>query len=114
MGLQRKHVDVEHMTVQIEQAIVVPHQGVETLGPPKSEAGRRTLAIPPNLRKVLIDHLAHHVDPGPEAWLFTNENGSRLPIRTLDRVWVKVRKAIGRPDLHLHDLRHSGLTWVAA
>ena len=21
---------------------------------------------------------------------------------------------IGRPDLHLHDLRHSGLTWVAA
>ncbi|MDA8356539.1 MAG: tyrosine-type recombinase/integrase, partial [Actinomycetota bacterium] len=24
------------------------------------------------------------------------------------------RRAVGRPDLHLHDLRHSGLTWSAA
>jgi integrase len=114
IGLQRKHVDVDQMTVHIEQSVVVPHKGVEILGPPKSEAGRRTLAIPPNLKQVLIDHLARHVEPGPEAWLFTNETGSRLPTHKFNRVWVKVRSDIGRPDLHLHDLRHSGLTWVAA
>lgn len=114
IGLQRKHIDVGQMTVQIEQSVVVPHKGVETLGPPKSEAGRRTLAIPPNLKQVLIDHLAVHVEAEPEAWMFTNETGSRLPTHKLNRVWVKVRVDIGRPDLHLHDLRHSGLTWVAA
>jgi hypothetical protein len=34
--------------------------------------------------------------------------------RNLNRAWVTARRAIGRPDLHLHDLRHSGLTWSAA
>ena len=33
---------------------------------------------------------------------------------TLDRVWQRARKTVGRPDLFLHDLRHSGLTWAAA
>jgi integrase len=32
----------------------------------------------------------------------------------LDRAWRKARAAIGRPDLHFHDLRHSGLTWASA
>ena len=33
---------------------------------------------------------------------------------TLNRVWQRARKTVGRPDLFLHDLRHSGLTWAAA
>jgi hypothetical protein len=32
----------------------------------------------------------------------------------LASAWSDARKAIGRPELHLHDLRHSGLTWSAA
>jgi integrase len=31
-----------------------------------------------------------------------------------DRRWERARLAAGRPDLRLHDLRHSGLTWLAA
>lgn len=34
--------------------------------------------------------------------------------RTLDRAWVTARKSVGRTDLHLHDLRHVGLTLAAA
>jgi hypothetical protein len=33
---------------------------------------------------------------------------------TLNRVWQRARKTIGRTDVFLHDLRHSGLTWAAA
>jgi integrase len=33
---------------------------------------------------------------------------------TLNRVWQRARKTIGRTDLHYHDLRHTGLTWAAA
>lgn len=33
---------------------------------------------------------------------------------TLNRVWQRARKTIGRQEIFLHDLRHSGLTWAAA
>lgn len=33
---------------------------------------------------------------------------------TINRIWQRARKAIGRTDLFYHDLRHSGLTWAAA
>ena len=36
-----------------------------------------------------------------------------IPV-TLDRVWQRARRKIGRTDLHYHDLRHTGLTWAAA
>lgn len=32
----------------------------------------------------------------------------------LQRAWTKARLRVGRPDLHLHDLRHTGLTFAAA
>ena len=34
--------------------------------------------------------------------------------RVLGLAWRRSRLAVGRPDLHFHDLRHSGLTWSAA
>ncbi|MGO9657869.1 MAG: tyrosine-type recombinase/integrase [Acidimicrobiales bacterium] len=39
--------------------------------------------------------------------------GPLIP-QVLASAWSDARKAIGRPELHLHDLRHSGLTWSAA
>jgi len=36
-----------------------------------------------------------------------------IPV-TLNRVWQRARRTIGRTDLHYHDLRHTGLTWAAA
>ena len=36
-----------------------------------------------------------------------------IPV-TLNRVWQRARRKIGRTDLHYHDLRHTGLTWAAA
>ncbi|MGH3119299.1 MAG: tyrosine-type recombinase/integrase, partial [Gaiellales bacterium] len=32
----------------------------------------------------------------------------------LQKHWSRARLAAGRPDLHLHDLRHTGNTWAAA
>jgi hypothetical protein len=50
----------------------------------------------------------------PEAWLLDGEDGFLVAPPTLTRIRSKARNAIGRPDLRLHDLRHSGLTWAAA
>jgi integrase len=82
---------------------------------PKTAAGRRTVAIPPNVLDLLGEHLASHVvGTKPSAWLFATASGSYLSPRNSGRVWEKARRAAGRTDLRLHDLRHTGLTWAAA
>lgn len=114
LALQRKHINLLHGTVRVEQAWVVPLGERPVLGPPKTESGHRTLNVPAHIIQALDQHLERFVEPDPESWLFATSTGTALLPRNFQRVWDDVRKAIGRPDLHLHDLRHSGLTWSAA
>ncbi len=39
--------------------------------------------------------------------------GGPLRLHVLQKAWSTARVAIGRPDLHLHDLRHTGATFTA-
>ena len=48
------------------------------LGPPKSKAGVRTVAVPSALTEVLDAHLANFVGPGSEALVFTGEKGAPI------------------------------------
>jgi integrase len=114
LGLQRRDVDELHGQLRIERAFVVHTDGSKAIGPPKTEAGLRTIAIPGNVAPLLTHHLKTYVDGRPDAWLFPAESGQPIPPQTLNRAWARARRAVGRPDLHLHDLRHSGLTWSAA
>lgn len=114
LGLQRRDIDELHGQVRVERAFTVDTGGTKTLGPPKTDAGRRTIAVPANVAPLVSGHLAAHVGPQPDAWLFPGEAGQPITPRTLNRVWYDAREAAGRPDLRLHDLRHSGLTWSAA
>jgi len=57
-ALERRHVDLVHYTITVErQAQTVVGQG-RVLGPPKSAAGARTIAISAELVGVLDGHLA--------------------------------------------------------
>jgi integrase len=111
LALQRCHVDLLHGTIRIEQAWVVPPKGRPVVGP-KTEAGRRTVAVPPNILPAVEEHLEQFVGPEPKAWLFGTSTGTAISPRNFQRYCDKARDAIGRPDLHLHDLRHTGLTWA--
>jgi integrase len=114
LGLQRRDADLLHGTIRVERAWVQPAGKPPVLGPPKTQAGTRTLVVPPNVAPALKDHLDRFVGPSPNAWLFGTSTGTALSPRYLTRIWTKARKGAGRPDLHFHDLRHSGLTWAAA
>ena len=48
-GLQRRDVDELHGQLRIERAFVVHTDGSKAIGPPKTEAGLRTIAIPGNV-----------------------------------------------------------------
>jgi len=114
IALQRRDVDLARGIIRVERAWSPSFGQGQTLGPPKTEAGIRQLAVPHNLLPAIEDHLGRFVRPEPEAWLFGTRNGTALSPRNFNRVWEQGRQAAGRPDIHLHDLRHSGLTWAAA
>jgi integrase len=115
LALQRRHVSLDPPSIRVEGAWNVTSDGQWSMGDPKTTAGVRTLAVPANVAPALADHLALYVGAEPDAWLFPSPQGDRPIVpRHLDRLWQHARLAIGRSDLHLHDLRHSGLTWAAA
>jgi integrase len=113
LGLQRRHIDLRRTTVRIDQTMT-NCGGPMVPGPPKTEAGRREIHIPEHVLPYLTAHLDMWVDLAPEGWLFPGPKGATIHIRTLQRHWDKARGAIGRPDLRLYDMRHTGLTLSAA
>jgi len=112
LGLERRDFDLLHGTVAIERSVNYVAGGRQ-VGPPKTEAGVRTLALPPHLLDDIEEHL-RQVGPEGNAPLFTGPHGRAVRPHTLWQSFLAARQSIGRPDLTMHDLRHSGLTWSAA
>src|ERR1700731_2728213 len=76
--------------------------------------GPPTVSVPSNVIGIPEQHLSDYVATVSTAWLFAGEGDVPAYPRSLSRVWSMARQEIGRPDLHFHDLRLSGLTWAAA
>ena len=85
------------------------------VGPPKSDAGSRDVAIPPHLVPLVKDHLSRHTASGKDALLFpaAADSNAHMAPSTLYKVYYPARKAAGRPDLRWHDLRHTGAVLAA-
>lgn len=113
-GLRRSDVDLGAQTVTVEQQRQQLANGDFVIGPPKSEAGRRTVVLPPEAFEALRDHLELFVLPEPDAWVFTGAKGGPLREAVWQQEWATARKLVGVPDLHFHDLRHVAATLAAA
>lgn len=110
--LRRHDVDVRRGVIHIRRAMSYV-DGRITVGPPKSEAGRRVVFVPPHLRADLAAHVVEHAQPGRSGLLFTTRDGKQLTNSKLHRDWARARAAAGLTELHFHDLRHTGATWLA-
>jgi integrase len=111
--LRRSDVDLTAGVVHVRRA-VVHVDGNDIVGPPKSAAGVRTVAIPPHVLPILQEHLGG-IGSSRTALLFPSERDpqSHLALSTLARHFDKAREAAGRPDLRWHDLRHTGAVLAA-
>jgi integrase len=110
--LRRKDVEAGRLRVRRAATTVA---GKSVIGPPKTEAGVRDVAIPPHLIPVLRDHLRDHAQVGREGLLFPAPHGGNLrDDGALHQAFWEARQAAGRPDLRFHDLRHTGATLAAA
>jgi len=80
------------------------------LTPPKSEAGRRTVALPAFVRAALEDHLRDYVAAAPDSPAATG-----LPLRRQDlsHAWSDPSAAVGIDGVRPHDLRPHAATLIA-
>jgi len=113
VGLRRRRIDLEGRRVVIEEGAVELAKGEVVFGPPKSEAGRRTVAIPAEIVPDLAAHLEEFVGAGDDALVFTSPLGYPLRRTKFRLPWTKACEAAGVTDLHFHDLRHTGATLAA-
>jgi len=110
LGLQRADLDLTAGTVRVERSMHQLADGTLILGPPKTDAGRRSVAIPPHILADLVAHLERYVTPGDHDLVSTGEKGGPLRPHVLQKAWVTAKQATGASHLHLHDLRHAGNT----
>ena len=112
-GLRRRRVDLLHRTVTVAE-IVTEVNGRLDIGPPKTEAGRRTVV----LSAFLIDELAAYLDQrgeiGPDGLVFPAAEGGLMRRSNFRRrTWEPATRAVGVHGLRFHDLRHSAGTLSA-
>jgi integrase len=112
-GLRRRRVDLLHRTVTVAE-ILTEVNGRLDIGPPKTEAGRRTVVLSAFLLDELASHLEQRGAPGPEGLVFPAPEGG--PMRRSNfrrRTWEPATRTVGVPGLRFHDLRHSAGTLSA-
>ena len=113
LGLRRSDVDLLHGEVHVRrQAQEITGSGRVVLAP-KSDAGRRSVALPSVVVEALQEHLAA-AGGDADAALFTGPAGGPLRRATFSRAWQSAVVATGAPsDLRPHDLRHHAATLTA-
>lgn len=110
-ALARRHVDLDAGTVRVERALHPARAGMpHKFGEPKTAKSRRTVKVPGFVVEMLRDHMAEFVADDPDALLFTLEGGAVVSSSRRSLIFKRATAAIGRPELHWHDLRHTGAT----
>jgi integrase len=114
-ALRRADVDLTAGTVTVRAAYIERSTGALELGPPKSRASLRTVALPGPVLAMLAAHLDSYVDTDPGALVFTGPCGRPLRRSNFNKLveWRRIVAELGVPHLHLHDLRHTGNTLAA-
>jgi integrase len=114
LALRRDRIDFLHRTVHVFEQRQELKNGTLIFGPPKSDAGRRTVAIPPHLLSELEGHLDRWTAPNRDAFVFSGPMSDGLRRATFNSAWDRARTKVGLEHLHFHDLRHTGNTMAAA
>ncbi len=111
IALRRCDVDLSHRVLHVRRRLSQPRRGGRQAGPPKSEAGVRSVALPAVLVDELRAHIESYAGPGAEGLLFRGQKGAVLHRGNWHRSvkWTTIVIKVGLPaGFHFHDLRHTG------
>lgn len=112
VALQRQDIDPKAGTVRVRQQFIEQRGVGLTLGPPKSRAGLRTVAVPAVILPAVRNHMTKFVPDDPAAYVFTGPTGRPIWRGNFNKLvkWRDAVQRVGVPHLHFHDLRHTGNT----
>jgi len=113
LALTRERVDLLHGRIKVVEQYQELKDGTRVLGPPKSDAGVRTVAIPALLKPELEAHLATFAAPGKKGLVFCGPAGQPLRRASWYTAWRRTMKALDIEGMKPHDLRHTGNTLTA-
>ena len=114
LGLRRKDIDGPNSIIRVEQSRTFTMDGKSLVKSPKTKTGTRVIAVPRPVMAAVLRHMEDYTDLSEDALLVTGRNGKDLSRDALQGAWERARETVGRRDLRLHDLRHTGLTLAAA
>ena len=110
-ALRLADVDLKAGTVTVRQSRVeLLESGRKFDKDPKSEAGKRTVSIPPHLLPLLRDHAKTF---SGTMHFIADTTGQQARGNTIYQAFVRARKVTGT-DISFHDLRHTGQSLAAA
>lgn len=112
--LRRKDVHVlnSKTVIKVRRQATWVGSRLEVL-PPKTDAGIRDVVVPPHVAAMLADHMGSHTGKGAEAFIFRTTRGQRLSKTAFTKTYKAGLEQVGKPTMHVHDLRHVGATWAA-
>ncbi len=116
LGLERRHVNLKRKTISVEQQQVELADGRLLVGPPKTSAGIRTIAIPDFLIAELTAHIKEFSGAGMSGRVFAGQQGGPLRNKALRVHWAEARDGVlDLPEgFRFHDLRHTANTLAAS
>ena len=110
-ALRTEDVDLHSGVVRVRRNYVeLLEQPTRFEKDPKSDAGKRTVTIPPHVMPVLKHHAEEFA--GTE-FFFVDRYGTRVRGNAVYQAYVRARKKVG-VDISFHDLRHTGQSLAAA
>jgi integrase len=115
-ALTRDDIDLVSCEVRIRRQFLERSTGVIAAGPPKSRAGSRTVSFPALILPDIQEHLENFSGTGRTGLVFCALKGQPLRRSLFNKSvkWHELVAEIGVPNLHLHDLRHTGNTLAAS
>lgn len=118
LGLRWRDVDLDMATLSITQVMHHLNDGRTIFQEPKSQKGKRQIALSPSAVLALRDHkqqqeLARLLTGVPlkaDDLVFSHPDGSPLLPNSVTHAFIKVIRRAGLNGIRLHDLRHTHAT----
>jgi len=113
-AFNRRHIDLASGALRIELSVVELTNGSLVTGPPKSEAGKRIITLPPFLLPEIKAHLEQFTAPGDDSLVFVGPKNGPLRRPNFSGTWRSATESARLTEVHIHGLRHTGNHIAAA